>query len=142
MNVLALALASIVVGGLVLAFARCAPRNPRRALVGLLSVGGLILLAALALVALSLVGAPGSASAAAGAARATAPSGAYIGAGIAVGAAVIGAGAAVAYTGAAAIAAITEKPEMFGRALVIVGLAEGLAIYGLIISVILVGKIP
>ena len=47
---------------------------------------------------------------------------------------------AVAYTGAAALAAISEKPEMFGRALVIVGLAEGIAIYGLVIAIILIGK--
>ena len=33
-----------------------------------------------------------------------------------------------------------EKPELFGRAMVIVGLAEGIAIYGLIVSVILIGK--
>jgi V/A-type H+-transporting ATPase subunit K len=68
-------------------------------------------------------------------------SGAFIGAGIAVGASSIGAGVAVAYTGSAALAAISEKPEMFGRAMVVVGLAEGIAIYGLIIAVILIGKV-
>ena len=47
---------------------------------------------------------------------------------------------AVAYTGAAALAAISEKPELFGRAMVIVGLAEGIAIYGLVIAVVLIGK--
>ena len=47
---------------------------------------------------------------------------------------------AVAYTGAAALAAMSERPELFGRAMVIVGLAEGIAIYGLIVSIILVGK--
>ena len=52
----------------------------------------------------------------------------------------IGAGIAVAYTGAAALAAISERPEMFGRAMVIVGLAEGIAIYGLIVAIILIGK--
>ena len=45
-----------------------------------------------------------------------------------------------AYTGAAALAAISERPEIFGRAMVIVGLAEGIAVYGLIVSIILVGK--
>jgi V/A-type H+/Na+-transporting ATPase subunit K len=65
---------------------------------------------------------------------------AFIGAGIAVAGSTIGAGIAVSYTGAATLAAIAEKPEMFGRSLVIVGLAEGIAIYGLIIAVILVGK--
>ena len=53
---------------------------------------------------------------------------------------VIGAAIAVAYTGSAALAAISERPELFGRAMVIVGLAEGIAIYGLIVSVILIGK--
>jgi V/A-type H+/Na+-transporting ATPase subunit K len=65
---------------------------------------------------------------------------AFIGAGIAVAGSTIGAGIAVSYTGAATLAAIAEKPEMLGRALVIVGLAEGIAIYGLIIAVILIGK--
>jgi len=57
-----------------------------------------------------------------------------IGAGISVGAAAIGAGVAVSGTGAAAIGATVEKPEALGRALIFVGLAEGIAIYGLIIS--------
>jgi len=65
---------------------------------------------------------------------------AFIGAGIAVAGSTIGAGIAVSYTGAATLAAIAEKPEMLGRSLVIVGLAEGIAIYGLIIAVILIGK--
>ncbi len=52
----------------------------------------------------------------------------------------IGAGIAVAYTGAAALAALSERPELFGRAMVIVGLAEGIAIYGLVVAVILVGR--
>jgi V/A-type H+/Na+-transporting ATPase subunit K len=65
---------------------------------------------------------------------------AFIGAGIAVAGSTIGAGIAVSYTGAATLAAIAEKPEMLGRSLVIVGLAEGIAIYGLIVAVILIGK--
>ena len=52
----------------------------------------------------------------------------------------IGASIAVAYTGAAALAAISEKPELFGRALVVLGLAEGIAVYGLIVALILIGK--
>jgi V/A-type H+-transporting ATPase subunit K len=65
---------------------------------------------------------------------------AYLGAAVAVAASSIGAAFAVAYTGSAALAAISERPEMFGRAMVIVGLAEGIAIYGLIIAVILIGQ--
>ncbi|WP_324612369.1 ATP synthase subunit C [Streptomyces sp. AS58] len=47
---------------------------------------------------------------------------------------------AVAYTGAAALAALSERPEMFGRAMVIVGLAEGIAVYGLVVAILLIGK--
>jgi V/A-type H+-transporting ATPase subunit K len=65
---------------------------------------------------------------------------ALIGAAIAVAGSSIGAAIAVAYTGAAALAALSERPELFGRAMVIVGLAEGIAIYGPIVSVILIGK--
>ena len=65
---------------------------------------------------------------------------AFIGAGIAVAGSTIGAGIAVSYTGSAALAAIAEKQELLGRALVIVGLAEGIAIYGLIVAVLLIGK--
>jgi V/A-type H+/Na+-transporting ATPase subunit K len=53
---------------------------------------------------------------------------------ISTGLACIGAGIAVSSTGAAAIGAIAEKPESFGRSLIFVGMAEGIAIYGLIIS--------
>ena len=55
-------------------------------------------------------------------------------AGISTGLAALGAGVAVSGTGAAAIGAISEKPEMFGRALLFVGLAEGVAVYGLLIA--------
>jgi len=65
---------------------------------------------------------------------------ALLGAAIAVAGSSIGAAIAVAYTGAAALAALSERPELFGRAMVIVGLAEGIAIYGLVVAIILIGK--
>jgi V/A-type H+-transporting ATPase subunit K len=65
---------------------------------------------------------------------------ALLGAAIAVAGSSIGAAIAVAYTGSAALAAISERPEVFGRAMVIVGLAEGIAIYGLVIAIILISK--
>jgi len=55
-------------------------------------------------------------------------------AGISTGLAALGAGVAVSGTGAAAIGAISEKPELLGRSLIFVGLAEGVAIYGLLIA--------
>lgn len=66
---------------------------------------------------------------------------AFIGAAISVGMACIGAGIAVAYVGAAAVAGVAEKPQLAARALVFVGLAEGIAIYGLIIAIMILGKV-
>ena len=81
------------------------------------------------------------AAAASGVATSSSTSGAaMIAAAIAVAGSSIGAAIAVAYTGAAALAAITEKPEMFGRVMVFVGLAEGIAVYGLIIAILLISK--
>jgi len=58
----------------------------------------------------------------------------FLGAAIATGLAAIGAGIAVGIAGAAAIGAIAEKPELLGRTLIFVGLADGIVIYGLIVS--------
>ncbi len=88
--------------------------------------------------------ASGGAAPALAAAAAEAPAGAggsaLIAAAIAVAGSSIGAAFAVAYTGSAALAAMSERPEIFGRAMVVVGLAEGIAIYGLIIAIILIGR--
>jgi len=66
---------------------------------------------------------------------------AIIGAGIPTGLSTIGAGIAVGPIGAASLAAITEKPENLGRTLIYLGLAEGIAIYGLVVSILLLNKI-
>ena len=66
--------------------------------------------------------------------RAAPDSYASLAAGISTGLAALGAGVAVSGTGAAAIGAIAEKPEALGRSLIFVGLAEGVAIYGLLIA--------
>ncbi|MBF0263900.1 MAG: ATPase [Gammaproteobacteria bacterium] len=66
---------------------------------------------------------------------------AIIGIGLPTSFATIGAGIAVSSIGAASLAAITEKPESFGRTLVYLGLAEGIAIYGLVVTILLLGKI-
>jgi V/A-type H+-transporting ATPase subunit K len=122
-----------------IAAAGWARRSPGRALRRLLAVDAAIALAALAGAVVVLLGLVDPALAQDAASSSDAGS-AFIGAGIAIAGSAIGAGIAVAYTGAAALAAISEKPEMFGRAMVIVGLAEGIAIYGLVIAVVLIGK--
>ncbi len=64
----------------------------------------------------------------------------FLSAAIAVGLSTIAAGIAVAYVGAAAVGAMSEKPEIAGRALIYVGLAEGIAIYGLIIAIMILAR--
>ncbi len=129
-------------------------RRPRHAATLLAAVGVVVLLAALTAAVVTL---GGDAVAAGGstahlpvpadpspltAAPSTGAGGwaALLGAAIAVAGSSIGAAIAVAYTGAAALAAMSERPEIFGRAMVVVGLAEGIAIYGLVVAVILLGK--
>lgn len=66
---------------------------------------------------------------------------ALIGIGLPTGLATIAAGIAVSSVGAASLAVIAEKPDMFGRTLIYLGLAEGIAIYGLVVTILLLGKI-
>lgn len=65
----------------------------------------------------------------------------YMAAALATGLSALAAGIAVGGVGAAAIGAIAEKPDLFGRTLVFVGLAEGIAIYGLIISIMILNRL-
>ena len=65
----------------------------------------------------------------------------YIAAALAVGVACIASGYAVARIGSAGIGAVTEKPELMGKTLVFLGLAEGIAIYGLIVAVMILNKL-
>ncbi|MHA1585107.1 MAG: ATP synthase subunit C [Promethearchaeota archaeon] len=64
-----------------------------------------------------------------------------IGAGLAVGLSGIGAGIAIKTTGTAAISVLTEQPENFMKSFLIVALGEGLAVYGLVVAIMLLGKI-
>lgn len=66
---------------------------------------------------------------------------ALLGAGLPTGLAAIGAGIAIGPVGAAALAVIADKPEAFGRSLIYLGLAEGIAIYGLVVSILILGKV-
>ncbi|MCX7705385.1 MAG: ATP synthase subunit C [bacterium] len=66
---------------------------------------------------------------------------AFYAAALSTGIAAIGAAIAVAYVGTAAVGALAEKPELTGRVLIFVGLAEGIAIYGLITAIMILGRI-
>lgn len=65
----------------------------------------------------------------------------FIAAALAVGIGSIGAAIAVGNIGTAAMGTIGEKPELSGSALIFVGLAEGIAIYGLIVAIMILGKL-
>ena len=65
----------------------------------------------------------------------------FLAAALATGLSSLGAGIAVASVGSAAIGAMAEKPELLGRALIMVGLAEGIAIYGLIVSILILNRV-
>ena len=118
----------------------------RSALGVLVGLDVVLLLVSLVVLGLAVTGGAAQADPATAAAAAQQASGssstraALLGASIAVAGSSIGAAIAVAYTGAAALAAMSERPELFGRAMVIVGLAEGIAIYGLIVAIILIGR--
>jgi V/A-type H+-transporting ATPase subunit K len=114
-------------------------RAPRRGLRRIVALNAAVALGALGVLVALLAGAIEPAYAQSSTEDAAAGD-ALIGAAIATAGSAIGAAIAVAYTGSAALAAISEKPEMFGRAMVIVGLAEGIAIYGLVVSILLLSR--
>jgi len=66
---------------------------------------------------------------------------AFIGAALVTGLGAVGTGIAVSHTAAAAIAAISENENNFGKAMVFVAMAEGIAIYGLLISFMILGRV-
>jgi len=65
----------------------------------------------------------------------------YLAAAMAVGLGSIGAGLAVGATASAAVGAVAEKEEVMGKSLIFVGLAEGIAIYGLVIAVLILNRL-
>lgn len=65
----------------------------------------------------------------------------YIAAGLSTGLSCIGGGIAVASAASAALGAISEDASVLGKSLIFVGLAEGVCLYGLIISFMILGKL-
>jgi V/A-type H+-transporting ATPase subunit K len=62
----------------------------------------------------------------------------YIAAGIAVGVACVAGGMAVGKIGAAAMGAMSENPELSGKALPFVGLAEGICLWGFLVALLII----
>lgn len=65
----------------------------------------------------------------------------YIAAALSTGLATIGTGYAVGSVGSSALGAVSEDPKILGKTLIFVGLAEGIAIYGLIVSIMILGRL-
>lgn len=112
-------------------------RRSRRALLIALLAGPLVL--AVVLLAPAFAQVSGQASVAPAAMSPEVMKWGFMAAAIVTGLSAIGAAYAVAVVGGAAMGAVAEKPETAGRALVFVGLAEGIAIYGLIIAIMILG---
>ncbi len=62
-----------------------------------------------------------------------------LGAGAAIGLSAIGAGIAEKGIGAAAVGAIAEKDELFGKGLLFTVIPETLVIFGLVIAIMIIG---
>ncbi len=65
----------------------------------------------------------------------------YLAAALVTGLSCIGGGIAVASAASAALGAISEDSSILGKSLIFVGLAEGVCLYGLIISFMILGKL-
>ena len=64
----------------------------------------------------------------------------FIGAAMSTGLACVGAGIATGAAASAAIGAVSEDPKALGKMFIFIGLSEGIAIYGLIISIMILGN--
>lgn len=115
------------------------PNRKRRVLANM----GVFLVAALLMVTFAMtVGAEAAPATAQAAAVADNNMGmGFLAAALATGLSCLGAGIAIASTAPAAIGAFSEDPKAFGKALIFVVLGEGVALYGLLISILLINKL-
>ncbi len=91
---------------------------------------------------LSVLAVEETAAAAAGSITGTTAQGlGFMSAAVATGLGSLGAGIAVAAAAPAAIGAFSENEKNFGKSLIFVALGEGVAIYGLLISILIINKL-
>ncbi|MCX7891618.1 MAG: ATP synthase subunit C [Burkholderiales bacterium] len=137
------AVVGMIVLGIALELGRGRLAAPPRLLRGAVAANlGLFALALAGVVFLGVGEVAAQTPATAGAAEVSIGKGlALIGVGIPTALASIAAAIALGPVGSSALAVLAEKPEMFGRTLVYLGLAEGIAIYGLVVSILMLGRI-
>lgn len=144
MQIILLILAISIAAGTVLYGRRAMKRNQKgsvkRAIFASVSAFGVVMIS---MIVLAISGYPVFASASEAAA-----SGAgtglslgdgfkYLAAALSTGLATIGTGLAVGSVGSSAIGAVSEDSTILGKTLIFVGMAEGIAIYGMIISILI-----
>ena len=100
---------------------------------GTMVIAAVLMLNGNAFAAEEAASAAGSASSAAGMG--------YLSAALATGLSCLGGGIAVSAAASAALGAISEDSSILGKSLIFVGLAEGVCLYGLIISFMILGKL-
>ncbi len=110
-------------------------KNAKRSLLLQLTSFGAV--AAFCLVCPVVAGAVGGAPADTGSLEPVAKGLQYLGAGLSTGIACIGGGIAVGHGAPAAIGAAAEDPKNFGKAIIFVALGEGIALYGMLISILI-----
>jgi V/A-type H+-transporting ATPase subunit K len=133
--IVSLGLVLSVIGlGLAIVFKKVNGRNARKIMgINVVSLFGTLIVTTILLLSNSMAYAADSA----GSVAASADGLRYLAAALSTGLASIGAGIAVAATGSAALGAISEDSSLLGKTLIFVGLAEGIAIYGLIVTILI-----
>ena len=106
-----------------------------------IGVNAFFFFGAFAIASIMLLGGPEAHAASADGGAALATGLGYIAAALVTGLSCIGGGIAVASAASAALGAISEDSSVLGKSLIFVGLAEGVCLYGLIISFMILGKL-
>jgi len=130
---------SMVGLGLAIIFKKANGKNAKKIMgINIMSLFGMLIVSTIVLLTNSVAHAADTTSVATAATSAQGLQ--YLSAALSTGLATIGAGIAVAATGSAAIGAISEDSTLLGKTLIFVGLAEGIAIYGLIVTILILNK--
>ena len=106
-----------------------------------IGVNAFFFFGAFAIASIMMLGGDVQAADTAAAAASTATGLGYIAAALVTGLSCIGGGIAVASAASAALGAISADSSVLGKSLIFVGLAEGVCLYGLIISFMILGKL-
>ena len=107
-----------------------------------IGVNAFFFFGAFALASIMMLGGPNVQAAEAASSGATIATGmGYLAAALVTGLSCIGGGIAVASAASAALGAISEDSSVLGKSLIFVALGEGVAIYGLLISILIINQL-